>query len=86
MDISFDIKKDSRGKIIIRQDGEYSQHAHIKTIKGCMILLRLIKNNRLPKSQYLQESCKRLLTNDEFKMLKQDKQCYININKGVKKR
>jgi hypothetical protein len=66
--IEFDIKKDSnRGYLVIRIDGEYEQHAHLSTINGCRLLIHMINSGRLPKSKYLQISCSRLLTDDEYK-------------------
>ena len=83
--IEFNIKKNSRGYIITRVDGEYSQHAHLSTRDGCNRLLNLIENKLLPNSKYLQESCRRLLTDDEYAKLRQKKQMYYNVNKGVRK-
>jgi len=83
--IEFYIKRTSRDYIVIRKNGEYSQHAHISTINGCNRLIYLIDNNLLPTSKYLQDSCRRLLTEDEYTKLKQKKQRYYNVNKGVRK-
>ncbi|RDU22774.1 hypothetical protein [Anaerosacchariphilus polymeriproducens] len=82
-EIEFEIKKDSRGFILIRKDGEYSMHAHLKNKNTCRTLIHLIHNRLLPRSKYLQGSCKRLLTDEEYSHLKEKKQQYININKGV---
>ena len=85
-DIRFDIIPDSnRGYIVRRVGGEYSQHSHISTINGCRKLINLIQLGLLPTSRYLQVSCSRLLTEEEYKVLKQKKQRYININKGIRK-
>jgi hypothetical protein len=85
MDIKFDIKKDSnRGYIVVRVNGEYAQHAHVSSINGCRQLINLINNKLLPTSTYLQGSCHRLLTIDEYSQLKRKKQQYINVNKGVR--
>lgn len=41
----------------------------------------------MPTSAYLKESARRLLNDEEFKMLlEKDREHYININKGVRKR
>jgi hypothetical protein len=85
MDIKFDIIKNSnRGYIVKRIDGEYSQHAHIRTINGCRQLINLINAGLLPTSKYLQGSCSRLLTKDEYRRLRQKKQRYVNVNKGAR--
>jgi hypothetical protein len=69
---------------VIRVDGEYAQHAHIKALITCNTLITLLHNNKLPASKYLQGSARRLLTEEEYKMLKPKKQQYYNINKGVR--
>lgn len=84
MDIEFEIKQNSRGFIVIRKGGEYSQHSHHKTLKSCHDLIKLIGCNKLPKSKYLRGSCKRLLTLDEYQQLRPSKQMYYNVNKGVR--
>lgn len=83
--IKFEVRETSRDYIVIRVGGEYSQHAHIKTKQGVRELLYLIEKKWLPRSEYLKESCRRLLTEDEFMELKQKKQRYYNVNKGIRK-
>lgn len=84
MAIKLDIIKQHGNYIVRRVDGEYSQHAHISTHKGCKILIKCIKRNKLPKSNYLKGSCKRLLTEEEYSRLRKPKDQYININKGCR--
>jgi hypothetical protein len=85
LNIEFDIKKDSnRGYIVIRADGEYSQHAHVSSLNGARQLINFINLRLLPTSKYLQKSCSRLLTEEEYKGLRQRKQRYINVNRGVR--
>ena len=85
LQIQLDIIKDSnRGYIVRRLGGEYSQHAHVNTINGCRMLINFIHSGLLPTSKYLQTSCRRLLTEGEYTRLKQKKQRYINVNKGVR--
>jgi hypothetical protein len=84
MDIKFDIAKQHGSYIVRRVDGEYKQHAHISTMNGCRLLIRFIRQNRLPTSTYLQGSARRLLTEDEYSQLRPRKQRYHNINKGVR--
>ena len=83
--IEFEIKQSSRDYVVIRKDGEYSQHAHLKTLRGCRDLIHLIEMGWLPRNKYLQGSCSRLLTEEEYNNLKQKKQQYYNVNKGVKR-
>ena len=84
MDIKFEIKRNSRGYIVIRKGGAYSQHAHISTLKVCHDLIKLIELNKLPRGRYLKGSCKRLLTEEEYNQLRPSKQMYYNVNKGVR--
>ena len=83
MQIKLGIIKDSnRGYIVKRIDGAYEQHAHVSSMNGCRMLINFIHSGLLPTSRYLQTSCSRLLTEDEYRGLRQKKQRYININKG----
>lgn len=83
MNIKFDIRKQSDNYIIIRVDGEYSQHAHLKTLEACKTVIHFINRNKLPKNKYFQTSCKRLLTEEEYERLRPLKQMYYNVNRGV---
>lgn len=84
MDIKLSIIKQHGSYIVRRVDGEYSMHAHVSTMNGCKTLISLIRQDKLPTSKYLQGSCRRLLTDDEYARLKPKRQRYININKGVR--
>ena len=84
MDIKLEIVKQHGGYIVSRVDGEYSQHAHVSTMNGCQLLIRFIRQNRLPTSTYLQGSARRLLTDEEYSQLRPKKQRYHNVNKGVR--
>jgi hypothetical protein len=84
MDIKFDIVKQHGSYIVSRVDGEYSQHAHVSTMNGCRLLIKFIHENKLPTSKYLQDSCRRLLTEEEYAKLRPKKQRYHNVNKGVR--
>lgn len=84
MDIKLDIIKQHGSYIVRRVDGDYGQHAHVSSMAGCRLLIECIKKNKLPKSKYLIGSCKRLLLEDEYRMLRPGKQMYVNINKGVR--
>jgi hypothetical protein len=84
MDIKFDIVKQHGSYIVSRVEGEYSQHAHVSTMNGCRLLIKFIHENKLPTSKYLQDSCRRLLTEEEYAKLRPKKQRYHNVNKGVR--
>ena len=84
LNIRFDIIKQHGNYIVSRVDGEYSMHAHVSTMNGCQLLIRFIRQNRLPTSKYLQGSCRRLLTEEEYSRLKPKKQRYVNVNRGVR--
>lgn len=84
--MDFIIKQDSdRGYVVVRKGGEYRQHVHLTTLNGCRQLIYYIKQGLLPKSAYLQGSCRRLLTEIEFQSLKKPKDKYRNIQKGIRK-
>lgn len=82
--IQFDIIKQHGSYMVRRVDGEYCQHTHLSSKKGCKLLISFIHRNTLPSSRYLQISCQRLLTEDEYKRLRK-KQRYYNVNHGIKK-
>lgn len=81
MDIKFNIIKKHGSYIVRRIDGGYNQHAHINKYSTCKLLIKLIHANKLPTSEYLQGSCRRLLAEEEYSMLKPKKQRYFNSNK-----
>jgi len=84
--MDFIIKQDSdRGYVVIRKGGEYRQHAHCTTLNGCRQLIYYIHKGLLPKSVYLQGSCRRLLTEVEYAELRKPKQRYYNKS-GCNKR
>jgi len=72
------LKDSSRGYVVKRKNGKYEEHAHLKTMNGCRQLLYYIKKGMLPKSEYLQGSCRRLLTTEEYDRLKKPKDRYYN--------
>lgn len=82
LNIKLDIIKQHGSYIVKRVDADYSFHAHISTYKGCRLLIDCIKKNKLPKSDYLKGSCRRLLTREEYNRLRKPKDQYINIQKG----
>ena len=71
-----------KGKwMVVRKDGVRSHHCHLKNKTACCCLVDLIDKRKMPKSKYLQDCVKRLLTEKEFEELKQnDKPRYYNHN------
>lgn len=84
MKIKFDIIKQHDNYIVRRTDGDYTMHAHLSSMQGCKMLLSFINNNMLPTSDWLQGSCRRLLTAEEYSMLKKKRQRYVNVNKRIR--
>ena len=79
MDIKLNIIKKHGSYIVRRIDGGYNQHAHINKYSTCKLLIKLIHTNKLPTSEYLQGSCRRLLTDEEYSRLRpKKKQQYVN--------
>jgi hypothetical protein len=74
------IKDSTRGYVVKRKGGAYEQHAHLTTMNGCRQLVYYIHHGKLPKSKYLQGSCRRLLTDEEYQQLKKPKQKYYNTS------
>lgn len=72
----FAIKKTRRDWIVIRK--EYQWHSHHSTEQGCQKLIDMLIKNKMPRSEYLKESAKRLTTEDEYSGLKLGKQNYVN--------
>ena len=77
------ITTDRNGYKIIWREGTQN-HAHIRDICKVKMLLHLIELNLLPKDEYLQESCRRLLTPEEFATLKKPKDKYHNVPRGLR--
>lgn len=84
------IIQDSRGYVVINENGRYKNHAHLKKYSTCELLIKLIKRKIVPKSSYLRISCLRLTLDGAYKdkiMLKQakdrEKLAYFNVNKGA---
>ena len=79
-----------RGYVVINTEGTYLNHAHIKKLSTCKMLISLIKKEIVPNSAFLRVSALRLSTNDKYtekiyrKMERDsDRQFYRNINKGA---
>ena len=76
----FYIRKDRKtgGYVVIRVGADYDMHAHVKSMAGCQQLIRLIEMGLEPKSDWLQQSARRLLTDEEYQSLKRTKDRYVN--------
>lgn len=52
--------------IVINIRGEYENHAHINSLDSCFKLIKLIKEEAVPDSDYLLISAIRLVTNKKY--------------------
>lgn len=82
--------KCKRDHVLINMNGRYENHGHVKKAKTAKMLIRLMKENKVPNSNYLRETVLRVSLDNKYKtkvknkMAKdRDKQKYININKGI---
>lgn len=82
----FTIKKTSHDHVVIRINGEYSQHAHFRSNSGARKIIELIMHNKRPTKKYFITAAKRLLTDEEFEQLKGGrKQKYYNVGKKARR-
>lgn len=80
LSIKFKPRCDERPWLLVRVDGEYEQHAHLKTKKDAVKVRNLIDAWRYPYCPEYKVAMKRLLTEEEFKSL--DKKLrYFNPSK-----
>lgn len=79
-DLYIKLKKISKGFILYSPHG----HSHFKNVKTANKCRRLIEKGIYPNNRYFQESCKRLLSKEDFERLrlKRKKEKYINVNNG----
>ena len=78
--IKFKPRCDERPWLIVREDGEYSQHAHMRTKKEALKVRNLIDRWVYPYNKNYKTAVQRLLTEEEFKSLdKKDR--YFNRRK-----
>lgn len=73
-----------RQRLLKREYGDYSQHAHFYTRKEALECRKLIDMNKYPREKKYKIAMQRILTEDEFKRLDK-KQRYRNINKGLRR-
>lgn len=71
------------GYIIINTDN--NTHTHVKSKSTAKSFIAWLRNGVKPESEYLVNSARKILTEEEFKRLKKKKEKYININKGVQR-
>ncbi|KAF5030624.1 hypothetical protein DSECCO2_636220 [anaerobic digester metagenome] len=57
------------------------KHAHLGSEKGCLLLIKLIKQGKLPRSQDFIECCERLLSAEEYAHLGKSKGRYYNYKR-----
>ena len=83
-DMTFEICRDPKSQtwVVYRVGGSHEQHAHLRSRKGCRLLIKLIRQGILPRSQYMQVSCHRLLSPEEMVRLKKPKDRYKNRPRG----
>lgn len=80
LSIKFKPRCDERPWLLVRVDGEYEQHAHLKTKKDAVKVRNLIDAWKYPYYPEYKVAMKRLLTEEEFKSL--DKKLrYFNPSK-----
>lgn len=70
-----------RPYLIKRENGTYEQHAHMRNRKDAEMVRKLIDANKYPYCREYKVAMQRLLTEEEFKILRK-KQRYYNVNKG----
>lgn len=71
---------DERPWLIVREDGEYEQHAHLRTKQEALKVRNLIDRWVYPYNKNYKIAIQRLLTEEEFKSLdKKDR--YFNRRK-----
>lgn len=85
LSIKFKPRCDERPWLLVRVDGDYSQHAHLKSKSDCIKVRHLIDINKYPYNKDFKIAMKRLLTEEEFKKLDK-KQRYYNSNRGTRRK
>lgn len=75
--------KMNRQYLLKREHGDYDQHAHFFTKKEAVQCRKLIDAMVYPRQKKFLIAMKRILTEEEFKMLNK-KPRYYNVNKGVR--
>lgn len=85
------VRVDARGYKIFHKTDEDNFHGHLKKLKTCKTLIKLIESNKVPDSPYLRECALRICRDDKYtdyirRKIERDKERpkYVNINKGVR--
>ncbi|MBU5669483.1 hypothetical protein KQI68_06480 [Peptoniphilus sp. MSJ-1] len=83
LSIKFKPRCDERPWLIVRENGEYEQHAHLKSKKDALKVRNIIDRWVYPYCKDYKIAVQRLLTEEEFKSLDK-KQRYFNPQKGIR--
>lgn len=53
--------------VVVRKDSSvYSEHSHLSSLQGAIQLIKLIDKGKLPSSEYLRQSARRILRDKEY--------------------
>lgn len=56
--------------IVVRKyPTRYEEHSHLSSLQGAIQLIKLLDQNHMPHSKYLQESARRILKEKEYERL-----------------
>lgn len=87
----YKIIHNNRNYTLINLKGIRENHGHFKKFDTCLMLIRLMKDQIVPRSKYLQNAVLRISTDEKYKQKILNKQeklrnkpQYMNVNKGVK--
>lgn len=87
----YKIIHNNRNYTLINLKGIRENHGHFKKFDTCLMLIRLMKDQIVPRSKYLQNAVLRISTDEKYKQKILNKQKklrnkpqYMNVNKGVK--
>lgn len=71
------------GWMVFRED-DRDRHGHFHRHADALMVMECIRKGLLPVSEFFRESCRRLLTPEEYEGLspKHEKQAYFNPQKG----
>lgn len=84
----YQVKKDSRGYVLVNMIGTYENHGHIKRFKTCKKVISLMKREVVPDSKYLRGTALRVSTNKKYidKILqknKKDREKQVYYNRSI---
>ena len=86
----YKVIQDSRGYVLINTEGSYKAHGHIKSLHIAKKVIKMMKKNTVPNSDYLRGTVLRVSTDEAYKdkirhkiSKDKDKLGFININKGL---